>query len=79
MRFACRLKSCANDPRHPQAPPAARQPGCADERDSEILISRIPPTDYLPHLFGPAGYTSLRQPEELPKRLPLLYEQLREQ
>lgn len=26
-----------------------------------------------------AGYTILRQPEELPKRLPLLYAQLREQ
>jgi len=35
--------------------------------------------DYLPHLFGPAGFTILRQPEELPKRLPLLYAQLREQ
>lgn len=35
--------------------------------------------DYLPHLFGPAGYTILRQPEELPRRLPLLYAQLREQ
>lgn len=32
--------------------------------------------DYLPHLFGPAGFTVLRRPEELPLRLPLLYAQL---
>ncbi len=31
---------------------------------------------YLPHLFGPAGYTIIRKPEELPARLPLLYAQL---
>jgi nitric oxide reductase NorD protein len=31
---------------------------------------------YLPHLFGPAGYTIVRKPEELPDRLPLLYAQL---
>lgn len=31
---------------------------------------------YLPHLFGPAGYTILRNPAELPARLPLLYAQL---
>lgn len=31
---------------------------------------------YLPHLFGPAGYTVLRKPEELPMRLPVLYAQL---
>lgn len=31
---------------------------------------------YLPHLFGPAGFCVIRQPEELPKRLPLLYAQL---
>jgi nitric oxide reductase NorD protein len=31
---------------------------------------------YLPHLFGPAGFTVIRQPEELPSRLPLLYAQL---
>ncbi|MDO8958788.1 MAG: nitric oxide reductase [Rhodocyclaceae bacterium] len=31
---------------------------------------------YLPHLFGPAGYTVVRKPEELPDRLPLLYSQL---
>ncbi len=31
---------------------------------------------YLPHLFGPAGYTVIRKPEELPSRLPMLYAQL---
>jgi nitric oxide reductase NorD protein len=31
---------------------------------------------YLPHLFGPAGFTVIRRPEELPRRLPLLYAQL---
>lgn len=31
---------------------------------------------YLPHLFGPAGYTILRKPEELPSRLPMLYARL---
>ncbi len=31
---------------------------------------------YLPHLFGPAGYTIVRKPEDLPDRLPLLYAQL---
>lgn len=31
---------------------------------------------YLPHLFGPAGYTIVRRPEDLPDRLPLLYTQL---
>lgn len=31
---------------------------------------------YLPHMFGPAGFTVLRRPEELPMRLPLLYAQL---
>ncbi len=31
---------------------------------------------YLPHLFGPAGYTIIRRPEELPARLPLLYARL---
>ncbi|HNE16065.1 MAG TPA: nitric oxide reductase, partial [Rhodocyclaceae bacterium] len=31
---------------------------------------------YLPHLFGPAGYTILRKPADLPARLPLLYAQL---
>ena len=32
--------------------------------------------DYLPHVFGPAGFTVLRRPEDLPQRLPLLYTQL---
>jgi len=32
--------------------------------------------DYLPHLFGSAGYVVIRRPSELPKRLPLLYAQL---
>lgn len=32
--------------------------------------------NYLPHLFGPAGYTVVRKPEDLPDRLPLLYTQL---
>lgn len=31
---------------------------------------------YLPHLFGPGGFTVLRHPEELPARLPMLYAQL---
>ncbi len=31
---------------------------------------------YLPHLFGPAGYTVVRKPEDLPDRLPKLYSQL---
>lgn len=31
---------------------------------------------YLPHMFGPDGFTVLRKPEELPVRLPLLYAQL---
>jgi nitric oxide reductase NorD protein len=31
---------------------------------------------YLPHMFGPGGFTVLRKPEELPTRLPLLYGQL---
>jgi len=31
---------------------------------------------YLPYLFGPAGFCVIRKPEELPKRLPLLYVQL---
>jgi nitric oxide reductase NorD protein len=31
---------------------------------------------YLPHLFGPAGFTVIRRPEELPARLPRLYAQL---
>jgi len=32
--------------------------------------------DYLPHLFGNAGYVVIRRPSDLPKRLPLLYAQL---
>jgi len=32
--------------------------------------------DYLPHLFGSAGYVVIRDPADLPKRLPLLYAQL---
>ncbi len=32
--------------------------------------------DYLPHVFGPAGFTILRRTEDLPRRLPLLYAQL---
>jgi nitric oxide reductase NorD protein len=31
---------------------------------------------YLPHLFGPGGYTIIRKPEELPARLPMLYARL---
>ena len=31
---------------------------------------------YLPYLFGPAGFCMIRNPEELPRRLPLLYAQL---
>ncbi len=31
---------------------------------------------YLPHLFGPAGFTIIRKPDELPRQLPLLYAQL---
>ena len=31
---------------------------------------------YLPYLFGPAGYCVIRKPDELPRRLPLLYVQL---
>jgi nitric oxide reductase NorD protein len=31
---------------------------------------------YLPHMFGPGGFTVLRKPEELPVRLPMLYAQL---
>lgn len=32
--------------------------------------------DYLPHLFGKKGYVIIRNPAELPKKLPLLYAQL---
>jgi nitric oxide reductase NorD protein len=31
---------------------------------------------YLPWLFGPAGFCVIRKPDELPRRLPLLYVQL---
>jgi nitric oxide reductase NorD protein len=31
---------------------------------------------YLPYIFGPAGFCVIRKPEELPRRLPLLYVQL---
>ncbi|MBP8213879.1 MAG: nitric oxide reductase [Propionivibrio sp.] len=34
---------------------------------------------YLPYIFGPAGFTVIRKPEELPARLPLLYAQLTRQ
>ncbi len=33
-------------------------------------------SDYLPHLFGNGGYVVIRRPNDLPKRLPLLYAQL---
>ncbi|HEX8989434.1 MAG TPA: nitric oxide reductase [Rhodocyclaceae bacterium] len=33
---------------------------------------------YLPHMFGPAGFTVLRRAEDLPLRLPMLYAQLTE-
>lgn len=32
--------------------------------------------DYLPYMFGANGYTVIRQPEQLPLRLPQLYRQL---
>ena len=32
--------------------------------------------DYLPHLFGSDGYTVIRRPGELPRRLPALYARL---
>ena len=35
--------------------------------------------EYLPYLFGPAGFTVIRKPEDLPARLPLLYAQLTRQ
>lgn len=31
---------------------------------------------YLPYIFGPAGFTVIRKPEDLPARLPRLYAQL---
>jgi len=33
-------------------------------------------SDYLPHLFGAGGYMVIRNPEDLPKELPLLYAQM---
>lgn len=33
-------------------------------------------SEYLPHLFGAGGYVVIRQPEELPRELPLLYAQM---
>lgn len=33
-------------------------------------------SSYLPHLFGASGYTIIRNPAELPSRLPLCYAQL---
>ena len=35
------------------------------EATGEVLSGE----DYLPHMFGPAGYTILRKPSELPARL----------
>ena len=32
--------------------------------------------DYLPHLFGSAGFVLIRKPAELPRRLPQLYARL---
>ena len=32
--------------------------------------------DYLPHLFGAGGYVVIRNPEDLPKELPILYAQM---
>lgn len=32
--------------------------------------------DYLPHLFGVGGYAVIREPEDLPRELPLLYAQM---
>lgn len=34
---------------------------------------------YLPYIFGPAGFCVIRKPEDLPRRLPLLYAQLTRQ
>ena len=33
-------------------------------------------SDYLPHLFGSTGFVVIRDPSDLPKRLPLLYAQM---
>lgn len=32
--------------------------------------------EYLPHIFGNNGYTIIRKPEQLPKKLPMLYAEL---
>ena len=32
--------------------------------------------DYLPYLFGSGGYVVIRKPQELPRKLPLLYARL---
>jgi nitric oxide reductase NorD protein len=32
--------------------------------------------EYLPYMFGANGYTQIRQPQQLPLRLPQLYRQL---
>ncbi len=40
-----------------------------------VIINREG-ASYLSHLFGPTGYTVVRQPAYLPARLPLLYAQL---
>ena len=32
--------------------------------------------DYLPHLFGAGGYIVIRNPQDLPKQLPILYAQM---
>lgn len=32
--------------------------------------------DYLPHLFGIGGYALIREPEDLPRELPLFYAQM---
>jgi len=47
---------------------AGIQPFCVtvDERGS----------DYLPYLFGSGGYVVIRKPQELPRKLPLLYARL---
>lgn len=34
---------------------------------------------YLPYIFGPAGFCVIRKPEDLPRRLPILYAQLTQQ
>lgn len=41
-----------------------------DGKDGFMMIPR------LPHLFGVGGYAVIREPEELPRELPLLYVQM---